>query len=376
MIFLPETKNRSGSIKQPSHARADGCLRNTDVFLREDRSDKRVLRLLPDKLPAAVRRKIRAYTQRISPKHSAVGKTSQSSEIPFTKIQEFTAPKLSVRAAARSVKNNPDAASKSPFRHDRGRMGLMMLHLNQRKLPGPCVFRGKPCGMIDRMQITDNTGRLRLEDSLHLRFLLQIIAVDRVIPQISEVLRQNHAPALGNRKGSLEVTPCRKNDRLISGIFRRFRALTFILRKKNRHRNIAAASPDQLDPSIRDGSNRIVQRSSDTPVMQVNTIRIQSVRESHPGKILLPERNRLRACVRTGNNKRTCFLCKKLLHAKGWKECSKIPALSADAGCRQRERVLIRFFLPPAKKHDRPRRAFQKLPLLPGNPGIPFHLFH
>ena len=98
-------------------------------------------------------------------------------------------------------------------------MGLMMLHLNQRKLPGPRVFRGKPCGIIGRMQITDNTGRLRLEDSLHLRFLLQIIAVDRVISQISEVLRQNHAPALGNRKGSLEVTPCRKNDRLISGIF-------------------------------------------------------------------------------------------------------------------------------------------------------------
>ena len=110
--------------------------------------------------------------------------------------------------------------------------------------------------------------------------------------------------------------------------------------------------------------------------MQVNTIRIQSVRESHPGKILLPERNRLRACVRTGNNKRTCFLCKKLLHAKGWKECSKIPAPAKDAGCRQRERVLIRFFLPPAKKHNRPRRAFQKLPLLPGNTGIPFHLFH
>ena len=108
--------------------------------------------------------------------------------------------------------------------------------------------------------------------------------------------------------------------------------------------------------------------------MQVNSIRIQSLCESHPCKILLAKRNRLRACVCTGNNKRPGFLCKKLLHAKGRKECSEIPAPAKDAGCQQRKRVRIRFFLLPAKKHNRPRRAFQKLPLLPGNPGIPFHL--
>ena len=67
-------------------------------------------------------------------------------------------------------------------------MGLMMLHLNQRKTLCPRIFCGKPGGMVGRMQVTDNAGWLRLEDFLHLRFLLQIIAVDRVIPQISEVL--------------------------------------------------------------------------------------------------------------------------------------------------------------------------------------------
>ena len=168
--------------------------------------------------------------------------------------QELSAPDMAVRPVSGPVKDHGDAALQPVLRHHGSRMGMMMLHPQQRAARLLRQLLRKLRRQVAWMQIADQSFRPDAEQSLHPGKLTPEGLVHAKVFHVSKILAQI-GPVSGRKaERRLQISPEGQKGRPV--LFPRLRQKSPL--QKDRRRHEAPAPSEHLHMACRDPHQRIV----------------------------------------------------------------------------------------------------------------------
>ena len=138
-------------------------------------------------------------------------------------------------------------------------MGVMVLHLNQRKPFLTAPRQGVGGGKIVWVQVTDQTVHLDAEEPLEMGDLSLIVGQGLHIFQVADVLAQEKGPALGQGEGRLLLRAAGQNPGTVR-------------LQKQGLRGIAAAAPQEIVLAVKDPKQGVVAPGDNVPVVHQETV--------------------------------------------------------------------------------------------------------